>query len=329
MAEDEGNKDEGNKDEGNAEKFTMEEFKAGKWRDAISSEEWATHESLASIKDFDNIAKNYVEAQKLISNQNKIPAPDPNWTHKEWQEWNKTYGSKFGYPEDPNGYDIGKPEDFPEGLNYNQDAEEFFKREAHQNGLTKAQANKMWKSLIKNTADGSVKVIDTHNAKKKAEWDDLEKELGNAYKEKLKATENFINRMDEDGSFRKWMKDSGASKEANLVKFAMKLSENFKEDSITKDPLGTPEAINTPREAESKLNKIYNDPKHAFHDNFNPEHENAVKEVERLFTEAHPEDNQGKGKRIPDSDLRIFPLLFLRILFGRGYPRPRLEQSTL
>lgn len=298
--------DKGNEgDKGTDDKFTLEEFRTGKWRDAIASEEYATHESLASVKEFDTFAKNYVEAQKFISSADKVPAPKADWTHKQWADWNKEYGSKFGYPDDPNGYDISKPEDFPEDLRYNADAEEFFKKQAHTNGLTKAQANKLWGALIKNTADGTKSVMDKNRSAKTDEWTELQKEMGNAYDEKLKATNNFINRLDEDGSFRKWMKDSGAENEAQLVKFAMKIADNFKEDSITDSPAGKHEVANTPREAESKLNKIYGDPKHPFHDQFHPEHKLAVEEVERLFVDANPQTGKDGKEKISSKDLKL------------------------
>ena len=282
------------------EKFTLDEFREGKWREAIKDEDYATHESLASVKEFDHFAKNYVEAQKFISSSDKIPSPKGDWGLKEWKEWNKSYGSKFGFPEDETGYELGKPEDYPEALSkhYNQDAEDFFRKQAHQNGLTKAQATKLWNSLSKNTADGYMSVV-TQNTKVKQEaLDSLKTELGNAYDEKIKATETFINRMDEDGSFRKWMKDTGAAGEAQLIKFAMRVSEHFKEDSITDGPLGKPETVNTPREAESRLNKIYSDAKHPFHDAFHPGHEAAQKEVQKLFEDAHPEDKNKKDNKI-------------------------------
>jgi len=307
MTEENGDKGTGDGDKGGSgevEKFTIDEFKQGKWRDAIASEEYATHESLASVKEFDNFAKNYVEAQKFISNQDKIPAPKKDWTHKEWADWNKEYGSKFGFPEDASGYDISKPEDFPKDLQYNADAEDFFRKQAHMNGLSKAQANKLWGALIKNTADGTKNVIDRNRSAKQDEWTELEKELGNAYEEKIKSVNNMINRIDEDGSFRKWMKSSGAENEAQLTRFALKLVNNFSEDSITNLPEGKHEAVNTPREAESKLNKIYNDPKHPFHDAFSPEHKDAVAEVERLFLDANPQ-KETKGQKISSKDLKF------------------------
>ena len=55
--------------------------------------------ALQTVPDIGTLAKNYLNAEKLIGQQ-RLPAPQTSWGDKEWGE----FYSKIGRPEKPEGY---------------------------------------------------------------------------------------------------------------------------------------------------------------------------------------------------------------------------------
>lgn len=61
--------------------------------------------------------------------------------------------SKLGRPESPEGYEIKKPAELPEGIQYNEDVDKAFVKFAHDNGLSAKQAQAIhgwYYGLVKN-----------------------------------------------------------------------------------------------------------------------------------------------------------------------------------
>lgn len=262
-------------------RYTVQEFQSGKWREALSNTELASDASISDYKDLDSLVKSHVHAQKFIGGD-KIPKPQKDWTREQWRDFNR----QIGQPEDKTGYVLGKPEGYPEGVGYAEESEDFFKEIALENGLSKRQANTIWQKLVKTTAEGVKTNMDKQTQTIHEGNEKLKKEFGNQYEGRAKLAESMINKLDTDGEFRKFLKQTGFGNLPQFRRFAMKIADQFGEDTIIDE---TTASVDSPREALSKLNKIYGDPKHALHDTFHPAHDEAVELVKKLLKDAYPE----------------------------------------
>ena len=84
-------------------------------------------------------AKAYGEAQKLLGQRQQVKPPGPDAKPEEVTAWRKT----LGVPDDVTGYDIKKPDKLPDGVEWNEEDVNGFKKLAHEIGLTPAQAAKI------------------------------------------------------------------------------------------------------------------------------------------------------------------------------------------
>ena len=95
--------------------------------------------SLTDIKDVDNLAKSYINGQKLIG-KNRIALPDDKATDEEWS----SFYSSIGRPEKSGAYQFGERPALPEGLEYDEAFESNFRDLSYKAGLSSAQAKAIY-----------------------------------------------------------------------------------------------------------------------------------------------------------------------------------------
>ena len=86
------------------------------WMESLP-EDLRGDETLKSIPDLSAMAKMLVSGQKMIG-ADKIIIPGNESTDEDWGEVFK----KLGRPETGEGYELAKPEDIPEGMDWNEEA---------------------------------------------------------------------------------------------------------------------------------------------------------------------------------------------------------------
>lgn len=106
---------------------------ADDWRNLIP-EEIRGEAAFANVKDVEDLAQQFINAQKLIGRE-KIPMPKDEEDKEAWENLYKAVGR----PEDPSEYEL--PEDFnlPEGFEVDEEALEDFKKVFHGAGMSKKQ----------------------------------------------------------------------------------------------------------------------------------------------------------------------------------------------
>lgn len=98
------------------------------WKDDLT-DDVRNHPSMQHISDPATLAKNYVNAQRVIGAE-KIPIPSKSATDDEWRDvWRK-----LGAPEDPQKYEIDRPEVFDDA------SFDAFRNRAYEAGLNNRQA---------------------------------------------------------------------------------------------------------------------------------------------------------------------------------------------
>lgn len=245
------------------------------WREMIS-EEYATHGSMANFQSLDDLAKSYISAQKLIS-QEKIPVPNSD----DPDLWNTVY-NKLGRPENPDLYELGLPEGAPEGWN----SEQFqnytteFKKTVHDLGLTKKQAENLW-GYLQNT---NMSVYQKQQEAQKQQLDDLaaraKKEFGQKLPEAIKVRDAMIKQFGGEELLQEIKNNPMLDRSPAILKMFTEMSKNFSNDFISNDEKAG--KTMTPREAKAKVNSILSDKNHPYNDRKHPAHMDAVDEFMKL-----------------------------------------------
>lgn len=142
-------------------------------------EELRDHPSLSPIKDVGNLARSYVNAQRLIG-ADKLPMP----VNPTDEDLDNIYG-RLGRPETPDGYQVAA-----DGNIVTEEIANDFKGVAHQLRLTPDQASGILE-YYKSMSEGSVAKMQ-HNERQYQEQvqTELKQEWGEAYDSKIQAAAN-------------------------------------------------------------------------------------------------------------------------------------------
>ncbi len=256
------------------------------WRDQIDKE-ISTSAAFEKFngKEINDLATSYYHLEKKLGG-NPIVMPTEESTEDQWNE----YYSQLGRPKEAGDYELDAVER-PEGFNDNPEYEKAFKEAAYKTGSNNKQANEIWKALQKTAANDYNSAVTANNDKVKTSFQELEKEWGGAYKERMENANRAVERVGGQ-ELVEWMKQSGADKQTILIKAFAEVGASLKEDSL---PNSKPVAALTPTEAISKINKIRYNQSHAYNDPRHAGHIEAVKEVEDLYKFAYPGNEDGRS----------------------------------
>lgn len=237
---------------------------------------------MANVPDLNTLAKNYKNASSLVGRKGLI-VPTEKDAPEVWDAFHKA----LGRPEKDTEYEFEKVEGMELDLSK---MKEGYRKLAYTHGLNRKAAKEIWKYVEQNAADGQKATMDAYKARVSGEWTDLKKEWGAAYDDKIKKINGVVTKFG-DADLRDWMKKMGADKEVKLVKFLSKIADSVSEDSANVS--GTP-ATYTPAEALSKAKDIMTNKNNDLHEAYlkagHLKHDEAVKEVERLYKLAYPKE---------------------------------------
>tara|TARA_R100001443_G_scaffold15093_3_gene24913 strand:- start:218 stop:1027 length:810 start_codon:yes stop_codon:yes gene_type:complete len=224
-------------------------------------EELQTEPSLRNFTDAAGLAKSYVHAQKMIG-ADKLPLPGKSATD---EEWNNVY-QKLGRPDAANQYDFKAVQGFDEP---DLDA---FKQIAYDTGLNGKQAERMAKSIAeKASTEISVQKEKTETLVKEGR-EELEKEYGKAFDQKMKLAKNAVNQLmgSTDLLDKVELADGRLlGDHPEVIRMFVGLASQMGEDTLEGE---TTDLIMTPQEANRKLMEVtakdtpYWDKSHPQHD---------------------------------------------------------------
>lgn len=104
--------------------------------------------SLAKYQDPLSLLNGMANAQRLIGQRQQVKPPGPDAKPEELANWRKT----LGVPDSADGYKLTKPENLPEGVEWNDAAVKEFAGLAHEMNLTPAQVQKLVEYDLKQKA---------------------------------------------------------------------------------------------------------------------------------------------------------------------------------
>jgi hypothetical protein len=239
------------------------------WKDSLP-DDLKSDPSLSSILDVQALAKSYVHGQKLIG-KDKIVIPDKFATEDDWQ---KIY-QKLGVPESVDKYDLKVPETIDE------DFVKGFKDLAVKTGIHPKQAEKLFDFYGK-YVEG---VIQNNESENKRAFEEsignLKKEWGQGYDKKIQAASGLFKSL-ADEETTKFFNESGVGNNPTVIKLFAKLAEQLGEDKfVNATNIGSMGL--TPAEAQTKINQIYGNKDHPYFNKSHPSHQDALKEMSKLF----------------------------------------------
>jgi hypothetical protein len=181
-----------------------------------------TKAKLSRFKEEKALAKSYLEAERRLGASVIIPGKDATQAERD------AFAKRLGRPENPDEYELD-PVFLPEGV---QEAggEKVFKDMAFEIGLSKDQARRLYKYATSQAFEGVAAMRKQQEQNKRAAAEGLRKEWGNEYDGNLAKVQK-INKLFGDDEWVKYL-NNGAGNEPALIKFLVKVSKQFSEDTL-------------------------------------------------------------------------------------------------
>lgn len=240
------------------------------WRSAIP-EEIRNEKSIEHFKGVDDLARSYINAQKMIGGRIPIPKEGDN------DSWNEVW-NKLGRPETPDKYNVKLPE--VAGAALAPELQQEFMKLAHSLGLN----NKQVQEVLNFEAQRIEKQSEVFGqAMQEAEME-LKKEYGKAYDQKIASAQRAVKSLG-DENFAKLMDETGLGNHPAMIKFAAKIGDMLTEDQAV--ATGSTFGAMTPGEANQRISDLRNDM--SFVTRYTAGDAAAKAEMERLHKFAYPE----------------------------------------
>lgn len=229
------------------------------------------------------LATGYLEAQKKIS-QKGVIIPGPDAKPEEIEAFHKS----LGRPDKEEDYEVNQSL-IPENMRSSADLQEELadmRKLAFQNGVSKTAFNKMVGYRMEKTIARMQKAEKSTKEARMAVETRLRSQWGEAYTAKSQGVNKLIETYGGDEF------DDAAveqySKDPRLIAMLGRVMDDLSEASLGR--LGhTKGGSLQPADAKAKIDAIWADPKHPFHnDNAGKAHVEAKAEMERLYKQAHP-----------------------------------------
>jgi hypothetical protein len=246
-------------------------------------EELRKDPNISKYKTLDEFAKGHLSLSKMIAAKGVIvPTDDAP------QEEKDKFLNAVGRPEKVEGYNFTPLEKVhPEiAKSLTPENELAFKKLMHDAGATQAVADKLHK-IYYDTASQALAAKDETTAKAMKDGEAaLRQKWGTEYEIKLANAKKIVTKFGGQEAVDA-LGDLGSH--PAIVKMIAEIASNFSEDQIKNFGDNKQEGVNS---AKEKIKVIMSDPKSAYNDEKNPKHNEAVKEVTKLYQEAYPEVEQ-------------------------------------
>jgi len=236
------------------------------------------HPSLSPIKDVENLARSYVNAQRLIGSD-KIPMP----VNPTDEDLDRIY-DRLGRPESPEGYGIKT-----DGTIVTEDVAANFADISHKLRLTPQQAEGImdyYRSSVEQSISAESGI--TEEARENTEAA-LRQEWGRAYEQKVESAAKVAQEFADPEMFSLQLADgSRLGDNAEFIKAFAKIAE-FRQTVTSEDTVAEISQSNvmTPANARAEIDAIMGDKTHAYWDKRNPGHANAVSNMQQLMEQLH------------------------------------------
>ena len=179
--------------------------------------------------------------------------------------------ARLGRPDTKDGYQI-------------EGADPEFLQWAHDNGLSTAQV-KAWQE---NTQSQSTQDQEASDAEMQKANDLLKKEWGHAYDAKLAAAKNAVMAY-ADAETQQFLLDSGLANNPGMIRLMAGIGATLSEEQSAGIESGSRFTL-SPTEAMDRISEVRRNQEHPYNITNHPQHGAEVEKMERLYTQAYPEE---------------------------------------
>lgn len=243
------------------------------------------HPSIKNFKSPSDLAKSWVEAQKLIG-RDKIPVPGEKATKEDWD----IVFERLGRPKDATGYKLPEIK-YPEGYPTPKEEQvKAFMSKAHELGLLPAQVAGMYDWFMKSQVDEFSTYTQERDTSRVTAENALRKAWGKAFEQNYAIAEQAVIKYGNENFIEK-LKASGMNNDPDVIEFIASMAKNMAEDTITGKPPGL---TLSPEEAMAEIKKIQaeamKDKNHPMNSKQHPEHEYFLNKWKSLHEMAYPNE---------------------------------------
>lgn len=249
---------------------------------ATLPEELRNEPALKNFTSFEAVTKTMISGQKMLG-ADKIVVPSKHATKEEWRDG--VY-RKLGLPDAVDKYEVKASEKADKGF---VDA---FRKVAFENNILPAQAQEMinWFEQTQNqSAENYTKAF---NEKISENVKALQGEFGKAFKDKADAAHRAVKELGGEEAAKFFKEHPELGSHPTLFKLFVKAADLLAEGEIKDGKDGGLNGNLTPEGATKAIHGILNDRSHPYWIGDHPKHKEAVEEMQRLRSMAHPEPSK-------------------------------------
>lgn len=242
-------------------------------------EELRSHPSISPIKDVENLARSYVNAQRLIG-ADKIAVP----VNPTDEDLDRIY-DRLGRPESPKDYKFDL-----DGNVITEEVAANYADVAHKLRLTPDQAKGVldyYRSAVEQFDSNS---LENAEIAKEQTVQSLRQEWGRAFDQKVEAAARVAQEFADPEMFNITLADgSKLGDNAEFIKAFAKIAD-FRQSVTSEDTVAEMSQSNvmTPATAQAEIDAIMNDKSHAYWDRKNPiARQKAVERMQHLMEQLH------------------------------------------
>ena len=242
-------------------------------------EELRQHPSISPIKDVENLARSYVNAQRLIG-ADKIAVP----VNPTDEDLDRIY-DRLGRPETPNdyGFDI-------DGNVITEELAANYADVAHKLRLTPDQAKGVLDYYRSTVEQEGAQSLELAEVAKEQTVQSLRQEWGRAFDQKVEAAARVAQEFADPEMFNITLADgSKLGDNAEFIKAFAKIAD-FRQSVTSEDTVAemSQSSVMTPATAQAEIDAIMNDKSHAYWDRKNPiARQKAVERMQHLMEQLH------------------------------------------
>jgi hypothetical protein len=245
---------------------------------SLIPEEYREHPALQPYKDIGGLVKSHVEQQKLIG-ADKILKPQESWTDEDWGK----FFNQIGRPDKPEAY--GLEYEFPEDVQPNEEAQKKILDMFHQAGLTKKQAQTLYKQYNDFVVGEFTAQQEAAKKTRETAVNELKNDWGDDFQTRVDIASRAFKKFASEDQV-KYIEESGLGNDPVLVKMFYEIGQKMAEASPdTGGTGGSGFGGATPESARAEIERLRND--QGFMEQYlRPEHPNHHMAVERYNTLA-------------------------------------------
>lgn len=223
-----------------------------------------------NVKDTAGLLKSYAHAQKLTGSSIRLPGEEATE-----EDWNEIF-TKLGRPEDLEGYGEIFP-DLPEGITWDESAQQGFKAAAHKAGLNPGQAKEILAWYSGYQRDVALEADREMGQTEEA----LQQEWGANYDINLSLATRAVAKVGGQ-ALQQLLDTTGLGNHPEMIKTWARVGRILAEDKIIPAEV---EGASTSQAARDKIASINADAEHPYHVG----DQAAVEEMRKLFQLAYPD----------------------------------------